>query len=104
VRASDQSEVPTSGVQTRSSKRVQTTERDGDHIQEPTNAHDVLDSSTTPRLADDRTPTLANHDRTPAYLEEDSGAAGLDSTADGLDSTATDEDNVAQDEGTKGKL
>lgn len=98
VRASDQSEVLTSGAQTRSSKRVQTAERDGDNVQEPTNAHDdIPDSSTTPGLADHgRTPGPADHDRTPAPSEEDSGAAGLDTTA-------ADEDNVAQDEGTEGK-
>jgi hypothetical protein len=95
VRAFDQSGVHASGAQTRSSKRVQTTEIDGD----------ILDSSTTPTPADhDRTPRLANHDREPANVEEDSGAAGLGSTPAALDCTAADEDIVAQDEGTEGKL
>jgi hypothetical protein len=112
VRASDQSEVLTSRAQTRSSKRVQTAERDGENVQEPTNAqYDIPDSSTTPGPADhDRTPGLADHDRT-THVEEDNGAVGLDSTAAGLDSiaagldsTAADEDNVAQDDGIEGKL
>ena len=78
MRASDKSQVPPSGAETRSTKRAQTAERNGDPVQDPTDARDdIPDSSTTPGLADqDRTPRLADHDREPA--DEDSGADGLD--------------------------
>jgi hypothetical protein len=81
VRAFDQSQVPTSVTQTRSSKRLQTSERDGGNVQDATDANDgIPDSSPTPGLADhDRTPRLDDHDMTPA--EEDSVAAGIGSTS-----------------------
>ena len=78
VRASDESQVPPSRAETRSTKRAQTAERNGDPVQDPTDARDdIPDNSTTPGLADqDRTPRLADHEREPA--DEDSGADGLD--------------------------
>jgi len=38
VRASDESQVPPSGAETRSTKRAQTAERNGDPVQDPTDA------------------------------------------------------------------
>jgi len=42
VRASDESQVPPSGAETRSTKRAQTAERNGDPVQDPTDARDDI--------------------------------------------------------------
>ena len=69
VRASDESQVPPTGAETRSTKRAQTAERNGDPVQDPTDARDDIPDNST-------TPGLAYHEREPA--DEDSGADVLD--------------------------
>ena len=94
VRASQGSQVQTPESQTRSSKRLQPSARDGQNVEDPTDGHDEIP------------PQMSYTD-----AEEGNGAGGQDNTAaeevsgaGAQDSTGADEDNVAGEEDTEGKL
>jgi len=94
VRASQGSQVQPPESQTRSSKRLQPSARDGQNVEDPTDGHDEIP------------PQMSYTD-----VEEGNGAGGQDNTAieevsgaGAQDSTGADEDNVAREEDTEGKL
>ena len=94
VRASQGSQVQTPESQTRSSKRLQPSTRDGQNVEDPTDGHDEIPPQ-----------------RSYTDAEEGNGAGGQDNTAakevsgaGAQDSTGADEDNVARAEDTEGKL
>jgi hypothetical protein len=82
-----QSDVELSQTQTRSSKRLHTSQIDAHNVQEPTDAHDDILDSSTPRVAD--------HEM--SATEEDIAFA-----AD--DTTGAHQDIVSTDAVTEGKL